>query len=107
MANSSEEPAKATRIAPQDVPVTNPDNIRAVYSNFFGMSATVTDFTIIFLELGQSPGSTPPQKNEVKAMVTLPMAAAAGLKQVLEQLVAQVEEANRQAQKAAASVKKN
>ena len=87
--------------------MTNPDNIRAVYSNIFGVSATATDFTIIFLELGQSPGSTPPQKNEVKAVVTLPLAAAAGLQQVLEQLMAQAEEANRQAQKAAASVKEN
>src|ERR1700735_2448981 len=65
-----------------DVPTTNPHDIQAVYSNHFGVSATMTDFTLFFLEVGQTPGpSGPIQKQEVKSIVTLPMIAATGLMQ--------------------------
>jgi hypothetical protein len=94
-------------INPQSIPVTNPDNVRAVYSNHFGMSATATDFSIFFLEVGQIPGPDGPiQKHEVKAVVTLPMIAAVGLQEVLKQLVAQTEESHAQAMHLIAAAQK-
>ena len=99
MANSTKTPTKPRLTRPQDVPVTNPNNVKSVYANFFGVSATMTDFTIIFLELGRSPGAVGDQNqtNEVKAIVTLPMAAVEGLQQVLKQLTAQMLAAQTQA----------
>ena len=43
----------------------------AVYSNNFGVSATLTDFTIYFLEVGQIPGEkgVAAHKQEMKAIV--------------------------------------
>jgi len=76
--------------SPEDVPITNPQGLSAVYSNHFGMSATLTDFTIYFIEMGQIPGPDGPiLKQELKAIVTLPIMAAAGLLQVLPQLLQQ------------------
>jgi|GEM_PF-4129926 hypothetical protein len=85
---------------PQDVPITNPLEISAVYSNHFGVSATMSDFTIYFLELGQTPGPKGIiHKQEVKAIVTLPIMAAGGMIQVLQQILQahanQVEEAQK------------
>jgi hypothetical protein len=92
-------------VTPQDIPITNPQNVGKVYSNFFGVSATMSDFTIFFLEVGQIPGPNGPiHQQEVKAMVTLPMIAAAGLQEVLQQVIQQQAAATAQ-QKAKASVK--
>lgn len=75
-------------VSPQEVPITNPLNISAVYSNHFGVSATMSDFTIYFLELGQTPGPKGTiHKQEVKAIVTLPIMAAGGMIQVLQQII--------------------
>jgi predicted membrane-bound mannosyltransferase len=71
-----------------DIPVSNPHNVEAVYSNHFGISATMTDFTIYFLEVGQIPSgvSQSVQHQHVKAVVTLPLLAAAGLQEVLREM---------------------
>ena len=72
--------------APQEVPVTNPHNLVPVYSNHFGVSVTMTDFTIFFLEMGTIPGPEGQiHRQEVKSIVTLPMLAAPALIQVLQQ----------------------
>ena len=100
-------PQSPAIVTPQNIPVTNPDSIRAVYSNFFGASATMTDFTLFFLELGQVPGANgPTQHQTVKAMVTLPMAAAVGLQDVLGQMLEQSKQARQQFEKAALGAKK-
>jgi hypothetical protein len=107
MENSSQTATQVGIMKPQDIPVTNPDNIEPAYSNFFGASATATDFTLFFMEVGQTPGSEGPvHRQEVKAMVTLPLMAIEGLQSVLAQIKSQTEEAIRQAQKAAASAQK-
>ena len=98
MPNPSESPAKQKLQNPQDVPVTNPNNVKSVYANFFGVNATMTDFTITFFQLGQTPGGGKPT-NEVQAVVTLPMAAVEGLQQVLKQLAVQTADAIKQAEK--------
>jgi hypothetical protein len=73
-----------------EVPITNPQGLSAVYSNHFGMSATLSDFTIYFLEMGQIPGPNGAiAKQELKAIVTLPFVAAAGMMQVLQQTLQQ------------------
>ena len=85
----------------QEVPVTNPHNLVAVYSNHFGISGTMTDFTIFFLEMGQVPGPEGTiHKQEIKSIVTLPMLAAPALIQVLQQTLgvhaSKLEEAQKQ-----------
>jgi len=88
MENPSRKLEQQKALLPNDVPITNPNNVTAIYSNHFGISATMTDFTIHFLELGQVPGRNGPiHKQEVKAIVTLPLLAAAGMMQVLQQLI--------------------
>ncbi|MGA7829692.1 MAG: hypothetical protein WCA21_01860 [Terracidiphilus sp.] len=88
MANPSRKPVQQRALKSNEVPITNPNSVIAVYSNHFGISATMTDFTIHFLELGQVPGPNGPiHKQEVKAIVTLPLIAAAGMIQVLQQLM--------------------
>jgi len=60
----------------------------------------MSDFTILFLEVGQSPGvrgQVP--KQEVKAIVTLPMLAAPGMIQVLQQTIQQHSRQMEEAQK--------
>ena len=69
------------------IPVANPHNVRPVYSNYFGASATEKDFTIFFLEEEQIPGENgPTHQQTVKAMVTLPLLAASELQDVLGQM---------------------
>jgi hypothetical protein len=85
----------------QEVPVTNPHNLVAVYANHFGVSGTMTDFTIFFLEMGQIPGPDGAiKKQEIKSIVTLPMLAAPALIQVLQQTLgvhtSKLEEAQKQ-----------
>jgi len=92
------------------VPITNPKNLEAVYSNNFGLSATMTDFTIYFLEIGQVPGAkgATVEKQELKAIVTLPLMAVGGLQQVLQQIQDRMKKMMRQAQEnAQAQVKAN
>jgi hypothetical protein len=90
-----QRPLGATHV--QDMPISNPNNVAAVYANNFGISATMTDFTIYFLELVQIPGSkSPAQKQEVRAIVTLPMLAAGGLQQITQQIVQQAADALKQ-----------
>src|ERR1039458_2559127 len=90
---------------PQNPSVSNPDNLRPVYSNFFGTSATLTDFTIYFLEMAQIPGSkgSTAQEQTVKAIVTLHLAAISALQDLLGQMAQQIEVAKKQAQEAAAA----
>jgi hypothetical protein len=75
-------------MSPQDVPITNPHNLSPIYANHFGVSATMTDFTIYFLEMSQIPGPTGSEpKQEIKAILTLPIMAAGGMIQVLQQIL--------------------
>jgi hypothetical protein len=97
MATTPQTPFKT--MGTEDITVTNPNNLAAVYSNNFGVSATMTDFTIYFLEVGQMPGDkTVIQKQEVKAVVTLPLMAAVGLQQAMLQVWKQAQDAMKQAQ---------
>jgi len=58
------------------------------------MTATMTDFTIHFLEVGSMPGPNGGiQRNEIKAAVTLPLVALEGLQQVIQQLLQQMKQA--------------
>jgi len=73
-----------------DIPVVNPRGLSAVYSNNIGISATMLDYTLIFLETGQTPGENGPvQKSEVKALVTLPIPSAVALIGALQHLLEQ------------------
>jgi hypothetical protein len=75
-------------IAADSVPVTNPQNLTAVYANHFGGTTTATDFTLYFLYMGTMPAATGGVvSRELKAAVTLPLAAAAGMVELLEQLI--------------------
>jgi len=48
----------------------------------------MTDFTIHFLEVGQVPGTNGPvQRQEIAALVTLPIMAAVGMIQVLQDML--------------------
>jgi hypothetical protein len=88
MENQSASPKQQAALRPEDVPVTNPSNLNAVYANHMGVSATMTDFTIYFLEVGQIPGPAGNiPKQEIKAIVTLPIMAATGLSDVLQQVL--------------------
>jgi hypothetical protein len=91
--------------APQNVAISNPHNVSAVYSNHLGASGTLTDFSLYFLQVGQIPGETG-ARQELKAAVTLPLALAEPLIQVLKQVVEGHKSALEQATAAAqASVK--
>src|SRR5690242_5274160 len=70
----------------QDVPITNPLGLKSVYANHVGVSGTMTDLTIYFLEVGQVPGSGGPDRHqEIKSIVTIPIIMAQGLIQALSQ----------------------
>lgn len=101
MPTQSQPADKQAFMRPQQAPITNPNNIAAVYSNQFGVSATMTDFTIYFFEMGQVPGMDGASQ-VIKAMVTLPLAAVDGLQQVLGQLSQQIEGMTKAAREAAA-----
>jgi hypothetical protein len=82
------QPKLPGTLSPDDVPITNPRDVSAIYSNHFGISATASDFTIYFLEIGQTPGPKGPiHKQEIKAIVTIPLIMAAGMVQVLQQVL--------------------
>jgi len=86
-------PAESTSSLPSiDTPIVqNPDNVRPVYANTLGISATLTDVQLIFTQVyqgsGNDGGAVEP-KNSVVAMVTIPLAVVAqlsdGLKTTLE-----------------------
>jgi hypothetical protein len=83
-----------------DIPISNPHNIVPVYSNNFAVTATRTDFTIFFLEVGQIPGPKgPTQRQEMKAAITLPMSAASGLREVMQRILQQAQEMNQHVEK--------
>jgi hypothetical protein len=86
---SSKAAGAPTGMTAAEVPVTNPHNLATVYANHFGVGATVTDFTLFFMEIGQLPGAEGPiRKNELKAAVTIPMLAIGGLIEALQQVQA-------------------
>jgi hypothetical protein len=94
MSTTPKPPAQPLAIDPNSLPVSNPNNVTPIYSNHFGVNATMTDFTVFFLEVGSMPGpSGVVQFQEMRAAITLPMAALQGLKQVLGALEQQIEQA--------------
>lgn len=70
------------------IPVTNSSGLAPVYANNVGISATMFDFTLMFVETGQFPTQdrTGP-RNELKAIVTLPIPSALSLMEALKQMV--------------------
>src|SRR5580693_5494692 len=67
-------------LSPNQIPVTNPQNLSTVYANQFGASATLSDFTVYFLEMIQMPGPGGTEhRQELKAAITLPMFNASAL----------------------------
>ena len=75
-----------------DVPIDNPQGLKPIYANHFGVSATMTDLTIYFLEVGQMPDSGKvgnAQFQEVRAIVTIPTLLAQGIIQTLQQVLMQ------------------
>jgi hypothetical protein len=73
-------------LAVQNLAISNPHNVSAVYANHIGAGGTLTDFTLYFVEIGQVPGQQD-SKMELKSAVTLPIALADPLAQVLKQVV--------------------
>ena len=69
-------------------PASNPRGVSPVYANNLGVSATLTDFTLLFLQTGQwpSPDGTVPH-NELVAAVTLPPLGAMALMEALNQYI--------------------
>jgi hypothetical protein len=67
---------------------SNPKGIRPVYANNLGLGATLTDFTLLFLETGQWPSVDGVQHNEIVAAVTMPPMAAVALLKTLQQYIA-------------------
>lgn len=79
---------KNAPIDASSIPITNPRNVVSIYANNIGVSATLLDFTLFFVETGQLPGENGPiAKNELKAAVTLPMASGPALIQALSQML--------------------
>jgi|ERR1039457_564766 hypothetical protein len=75
-------------LTPQNVQVSNPHNVSSIYANHIGAGGTLTDFSLYFLEVGQLPGENGAiAKQELKAAVTLPLALAEPLIQILKQIV--------------------
>jgi hypothetical protein len=88
MSTKSKDRSKNEPIAAASIPITNPRGIASIYSNNIGVSSTMLDFTLFFVETGQLPGENGPvPKNELKAAVTLPMPSAGALIQALTQML--------------------
>jgi hypothetical protein len=69
-------------------PVTNPRDVTAVYANNVGISATMLDFTLYFIETGQLPGEKGAvAHNELKAAVTLPLPSAMALMEAVNNML--------------------
>lgn len=70
------------------MPVENPDGLRSVYANSFGVGATMTDFTMYYTQVGQIPGTKGAQPSqELKAVVTIPISMAPSLLQAVQQVI--------------------
>ena len=88
MSDATQSAPKISVMRSEDIPVTNPHGISSVYANNIGVSATMLDFTIFFVETGQIPGengSIP--KNELKSAVTMPMPSAMAIMESLKQML--------------------
>lgn len=87
----SKRPKSGLKNAPIDastIAVTNPKGVESTYSNNIGISATLLDFTLFFVETGQLPGANGTvARNELKAAVTLPMASGPQIVQALTQML--------------------
>jgi hypothetical protein len=88
MSTSTQPPPKLPdTLTPNEIPVSNPHNLSTSYANHFGASATMSDFTLFFMEISQIPGPTGPiHKQELKAAITVPMVSIAGMIQILQQV---------------------
>jgi hypothetical protein len=73
-------------VAVQNLAISNPHDVSTVYANHIGAGGTLTDFSLYFVEIGQMPGQKD-SKMELKAAVTLPLALAEPLVQVLKQVI--------------------
>jgi hypothetical protein len=101
IAKSASQISEASSV---EIPVTNPRGLSPVYANNLGVSGTMMDFTLFFLETWQIPGENGPiQKNELKALVTLPIPSALQMIQILRQVVKQSTERMEAATAAAVS----
>lgn len=87
MTSDATSTRKTGQILAQDIAITNPNGLKAVYANHFGVSATMTDLTLHFLEMGQVPSGKGGSAShlEVKAIVTIPMLMGSGLIEALQQ----------------------
>lgn len=71
---------KPVVLHPSELPVENPFDLRPVYANTFVVSSTPTDVTIHFHEVVvyHSPNGPKP-KQELKALITLPLSIGLAL----------------------------
>ena len=85
MDTNNHNAAKVAAIGAVDAPISNPNGVRATYSNHFGVSATAADLTLYFMEVGQAPteGGGMSPRQEVKSIVTIPALMANGIVQAL------------------------
>lgn len=96
---------KSTLLQP---PVSNPEGIAPVYANNVGISATMTDFTLHFVEVGQVAGDGPSQAyNKLKASVTLPMPAALAITAAVNEMLKNAQAHMAQARLVAQGAKKS
>ncbi|MDE1156273.1 MAG: hypothetical protein PW735_11175 [Acidobacteriaceae bacterium] len=70
----------------QDIPITNPDELRSVYANSVGASASLTDVRLFFTEVGADPTNAKGVQ-ELKAFVTIPLTTAQALHNTLQQVL--------------------
>jgi hypothetical protein len=77
-----------------EIPISNDDHVRAVYANTVGASATLTDFRLFFTEVASMPDAKGGSQvvQELRAIVTLPLAVVPALVGVLQQLRARSED---------------
>jgi hypothetical protein len=62
--------------------------VKTVYANNLGISATMLDFTLYFIETGQLPGENGVvAHNELKAAVTLPLPSAMALMEAVSNML--------------------
>ncbi len=73
-----------------DLKLTNPDGVRAVYSNEIGISLTSTDIRLMFAEIGPVFGAeaNPPAEKVLRANVVIPFQQAASLAQFITSALA-------------------
>ncbi|MGO9326429.1 MAG: hypothetical protein ACLP07_17880 [Terracidiphilus sp.] len=80
VAKRASVPAAAPVSVTSQPPVSNSRGVDNVYANNVGISATMLDFTLYFIETGQLPGEKGPVvHNDLRAAVTLPLPAAMAL----------------------------